>query len=48
VSVEAGAASVRAGDEHRRLCSFYLWLMGRIGGVKFDRFGDATGRLAGI
>ena len=36
-----------AGDENRRLCSFYLSLMDRMG-VKLDRFGDATERLAGI
>jgi hypothetical protein len=38
---------VGAGDENRRLCCFYLSLMDRMG-VKLDRFGDATGRLAGI
>jgi uncharacterized protein DUF1552 len=36
-----------AGDENRRLCSFYLSLMDRMG-VKLDRFGDATERLTGI
>jgi hypothetical protein len=36
-----------AGDENRKLCSFYLSLMDRIG-VKLDRFGDASERLAGI
>jgi len=36
-----------AGDEHRRLCSFYLSLMDRMG-VTLDRFGDATERLDGI
>jgi hypothetical protein len=36
-----------AGDENRKLCSFYLSLMDRMG-VKLDKFGDATERLAGI
>jgi hypothetical protein len=36
-----------AGDENRKLCSLYLALMDRMG-VKLDRFGDATARLAGI
>ncbi|HJZ72815.1 MAG TPA: DUF1552 domain-containing protein [Vicinamibacterales bacterium] len=36
-----------AGDENRKLCSFYLSLMDRMG-VKLDRFGDATEHLAGI
>ncbi len=36
-----------AGDENRRLCSFYLSLMDRMG-VTLDRFGDATERLNGI
>jgi hypothetical protein len=36
-----------AGDEHRRLCSFYLSLMDRMG-VTLERFGDADQRLAGI
>src|SRR6516225_6971580 len=36
-----------AGDENRKLCSFYLSLMDRVG-VKLDRFGDATERLARI
>ena len=36
-----------AGDENRKLCSFYLSLMDRMG-VKLDRFGDATERLTGI
>jgi hypothetical protein len=36
-----------AGDENRRLCSFYLSLMDRMG-VTLDRFGDATERLDGI
>jgi uncharacterized protein DUF1552 len=36
-----------AGDENRKLCSFYLSLMDRLG-VKLDRFGDATERLSGI
>jgi hypothetical protein len=36
-----------AGDENRKLCSFYLSLMDRMG-VKLDRFGDATQRLDGI
>jgi hypothetical protein len=36
-----------AGDENRKLCSFYLSLMDRMG-VKLDRFGDAVERLDGI
>ena len=36
-----------AGDENRKLCSFYLSLMDRMG-LKLDRFGDATARLTGI
>jgi hypothetical protein len=36
-----------AGDEHRKLCSLYLSLMDRMG-VKLERFGDASERLAGI
>jgi hypothetical protein len=36
-----------AGDENRKLCSFYLSLMDRMG-VKLDRFGDAATRLDGI
>jgi hypothetical protein len=36
-----------AGDENRRLCSFYLSLMDRMG-VKLERFGDAEQRLADI
>jgi hypothetical protein len=36
-----------AGDENRKLCSFYLSLMDRVG-VKLDRFGDATQRLSAI
>ena len=36
-----------AGDENRKLCSFYLSLMDRMG-VKLDRFGDAARRLDGI
>jgi hypothetical protein len=36
-----------AGDDSRKLCSFYLSLMDRMG-VKLDRFGDATQRLDGI
>jgi len=35
------------GDENRKLCSFYLSLMDRMG-VKLDHFGDADARLAGI
>jgi hypothetical protein len=37
----------QAGDENRKLCSFYLSLMDRMG-VTLDRFGDADQRLAGI
>jgi Protein of unknown function (DUF1552) len=36
-----------AGDENRKLCSFYLSLMDRMG-VTLDRFGDAAMRLDGI
>jgi hypothetical protein len=36
-----------AGDENRKLCSFYLSLMERMG-VKLDTFGDATEHLTGI
>jgi hypothetical protein len=36
-----------AGDENRKLCSFYLSLMDRMD-VKLDRFGDAATRLDGI
>jgi hypothetical protein len=35
------------GDENRKLCSLYLSLMDRMG-VKLDKFGDASARLAGI
>jgi hypothetical protein len=34
-----------AGDDNRKLCSLYLSLMDRMG-VKLDKFGDATARLA--
>jgi hypothetical protein len=34
-------------DEERRLCSFYLGVMDRMG-VKLDHFGDANTRLAGL
>jgi hypothetical protein len=34
-----------AGDDNRKLCSFYLSLMDRMG-VKLDHFGDADARLA--
>ena len=33
------------GDDNRKACSLYLSLMDRMG-VKLDRFGDATTRLA--
>jgi hypothetical protein len=36
-----------AGDENRKLCSFYLSLMDRMG-VTLDRFGDAAHRLDGL
>jgi hypothetical protein len=36
-----------AGNENRKLCSFYLSLMDRMG-VKLPRFGDAETRLANI
>lgn len=38
---------VKAGDENRKACSLYLSLMDRMG-IKLDRFGDATTRLAGL
>jgi hypothetical protein len=37
----------RRGDTNRKLCSLYLALMNRMG-VKAERFGDATGPLAGL
>ena len=36
-----------AGDENRKLCSFYLSIMDRMG-VQLDRFGDADTRLANL
>ena len=36
-----------AGDENRKMCSFYLSLADRVG-VTLDRFGDADQRLSGI
>ncbi|AOS43277.1 hypothetical protein Verru16b_00320 [Lacunisphaera limnophila] len=36
-----------AGDENRKVSSLHLSLMDRMG-VKLDRFGDATARLAGL
>jgi hypothetical protein len=38
---------VKAGDENRKACSLYLSLMDRMG-IKLDRFGDASARLAGL
>lgn len=38
---------LNAGDEHRKACSLHLSLMDRMG-VKLDRFGDATTRLANL
>jgi hypothetical protein len=35
------------GDDNRRMCSLHLSLMDRMG-VKLDRFGDATARLANL
>jgi len=35
------------GDEHRKICSLHLSLMDRMG-VKLDKFGDATARLANL
>jgi hypothetical protein len=35
------------GDDNRKLCSLYVSLMNRLG-VQGDRFGDATGPLAGL
>ena len=47
-SKPAASSTTRdAGDENRKLCSFYLSLMDRMG-VKLDRFGDAASRLDGI
>lgn len=36
-----------AGDDNRRLCSFYLSIMNRMG-LRADRFGDAEQQLAGL
>jgi len=36
-----------AGDDNRKVCSLHLSLMDRMG-VKLDRFGDASTRLAGL
>jgi hypothetical protein len=36
-----------SGDDHRKACSLHLSLMDRMG-VRLDRFGDATTRLAGL
>ena len=36
-----------AGDENRKVCSFYLSLMDRMG-VKLDKFGDSETRLERI
>jgi hypothetical protein len=38
---------LHAGDDNRKLCSFYLSLMDRMG-VTLDKFGDADTRLAGL
>lgn len=38
---------LNAGDDNRKVCSLYLSIMDRMG-VKLDRFGDATTRLAGV
>jgi hypothetical protein len=38
---------IHSGDENRKLCSLYLSLMDRMG-VRLERFGDASTRLAGI
>lgn len=38
---------LEAGDENRKACSLHLSLMDRMG-VKLDRFGDATARLANL
>ncbi|NOT61152.1 MAG: DUF1552 domain-containing protein [Acidobacteria bacterium] len=38
---------VKAGDENRKASSLYLSLMDRMG-IKLERFGDATTRLAGL
>ncbi len=38
---------VDKGDDNRKLCSFFLSVMDRMG-VKLPRFGDADARLAGI
>jgi len=35
------------GDENRKLCSYYLSIMDRMG-VKLDHFGDADQRLADL
>jgi hypothetical protein len=36
-----------AGDENRKMCSLYLSLMDRMG-LKLDKFGDASTRLANL
>ena len=36
---------LKAGNDNRKLCSLYLWIMDRIS-VQLDRFGDADTRLA--
>jgi hypothetical protein len=38
---------LQAGDDQRKACSLHLSLMDRMG-VKLDRFGDASTRLAGL
>ena len=38
---------VKAGDEHRKVCSLYLSLMDHMG-IKLDRFGDADTRLENL
>ena len=38
---------LEAGDDNRQACSLHLSLMDRMG-VKLDRFGDATTRLADL
>ena len=43
----ASSTYTTRGDDNRKLCSLYLSLMDRMG-VKLDRFGDATTRLAGL
>ena len=48
-TLETGRALdyLKAGDDHRKLCSLYLGIMDRMG-VHLDHFGDAQSRLVGF